>query len=74
MFFLLVLEEGWFEIVEYLMKWGCNVNVVDGFGQSVFYFVVNGIYSYCIKMVDKIMKNGKYNIGQLNSNEKDLYD
>lgn len=55
---LLALEEGRFEIAEYLMKRGCNVNAVDGLGQSALHFVANGTHSHCIKMVDKIMKNG----------------
>lgn len=71
---LLALEEGRFEIAEYLMKRGCNVNAVDGLGQSALHFVANGTHSHCIKMVDKIMKNGKYNPGQQNSYKKDLYD
>lgn len=56
------------------MKRGCNVNAVDGLGQSALHFVANGTHSHCIKMVDKIMKNGKYNTGQQNSYKKDLYD
>lgn len=56
------------------MKRGCNVNAVDGLGQSALHFVANGTHSHCIKMVDKIMKNGKYNPGQQNSYKKDLYD
>ena len=56
---LLALEEGRFEIAEYLLKRGCNVNAVDGLGQSALHFVANGSHSHCIRMVDKILKNGK---------------
>lgn len=71
---MLALEEGRFEIAEYLMKRGCNVNAVDGLGQSALHFVANGTHSHCIKMVDKIMKNGKFNRWRQTSHEKDLYD
>jgi ankyrin repeat protein len=56
---LLALEEGRFEIAEYLIKKGCNVNAVDGLGQSALQFVANSSQSDCIRMVDKILKNGK---------------
>ncbi|XP_048779192.1 ankyrin repeat domain-containing protein 29-like [Ostrea edulis] len=55
---LLALEEGRFEIAEYLIKKGCNVNAVDGLGQSALQFVANSSHSHCIRMVDKILKNG----------------
>lgn len=51
-FFMLVLKNGYFEIIQLLLKNGCDFSVVsDEVGRFFIYYVVEGGYVDVIKFV-----------------------
>lgn len=57
---LIALEDGKFDIAEYLIKHGGDVNTVDHLGQSALFLTMNNNTDHkCIKLLKKLIKAGK---------------
>lgn len=57
---LIALEDGKFDIAEYLIKHGGDVNTVDHLGQSALFLTMsNNTDHKCIKLLKKLIKAGR---------------
>lgn len=57
---LIALEDGKFDIAEYLIKHGGDVNMVDHLGQSALFLTMsNNTDHKCIKLLKKLIKAGR---------------
>ena len=59
---LLALEDGKFEIAEYLIKHGSDVNSVDDLGQSALFHVTRGERTDCSRIIRILLQCGKYSL------------
>ena len=56
---LLALEDGKFEIAEYLIKHGSDVNSVDDLGQSALLHITRGERRDCSRIIRILLQCGK---------------
>lgn len=56
---LLALEDGKFEIAEYLIKHGSDVNSVDDLGQSALLHITRGERRDCARIIRILLQCGK---------------
>ncbi|CAC5408507.1 unnamed protein product [Mytilus coruscus] len=52
------LQDGKSQAARYLIKHGCDVNIVDDFGQSALFQTINNKQPNCVKTVQRLMKAG----------------
>lgn len=57
---LLALEDGKFEIAEYLIKHGSDVNSVDDLGQSALLHITRGERRDCARIIRILLQCGEY--------------
>ena len=59
---LLALEDGKFEIAEYLIKHGSDVNSVDDLGQSALLHITRGERRDCSRIIKILLQCGRYSL------------
>ena len=52
------LQDNKSQAARFLIKSGCDVNIVDDFGQSALYLTINNRQSNCVRIVERLMKAG----------------
>lgn len=67
------LQEGHDKLSRYIIKSGCDVNIIDHLGQSALYFAVHGSTSPSLTLCQKLFKYGYDAENDSDWLSKDLY-
>lgn len=55
---LIALQDCNYEIADYLIKHGSDVNATDALGHSALFIAINTLDSGCVKIASKLLKAG----------------